>query len=383
MEPISPDLDDVVVHENAYDEPIIDADFHLHIPTEKLLPYIRDHSVRRLVQKRGPPPFAGGQTTIRYAEAKGTAQSHDRVHGIAATSAEIREVADKLAIDVPIVQPGTNLELARSNYPTVTNALTRAYNDYVIDNVVDEPDDVYATMLLPNWDVDFAIEELERVGAEPGIAAAQNWMTTYKLWGDIEYDPIFETLEELDLNLVLHVTGENGLGPSLTSESVRTHTFALVSGLGYAAIANATNMIMTGVFDQFPDLSVSFQEAGTNWLPYVAYRLDEIYQSYPRDVALGERFVRNDEETLARRPSEYVFDNLYVSTQPTAYANIPNSSHVTGLLDACRAGETFMYTSDWPHLTLDPADWLYNTPHIDDELRGRILYENSAEFLRL
>lgn len=383
MEPVAPDLDEMVVHEDAYDQPIIDADFHLHIPTEKLLPYVRDDVVRDLVAERGAPPFAGGQTTIRYAEARGTADPHDRVHGIAATTGEIREVADELAIDVPIVQPGTNLELARSNYPTVTNELTRAYNDYVLDVVVDATDDVYATMLLPDWDVEFALAEIERVGSEPGIAAAQNWLTTYKLWGDVEYDPIFEQLVDLDLNLVLHVTGENGLGPSLTSESVRTHTFHLMSGLGYAAIANATNMVMTGVFEEFPDLSVSFQEAGTNWLPYVAYRLDELYQSYPRDVALAERLVRRSRRSLERLPSEYVFDNFYVSTQPTPYPNVPNSRHVEGMLDACRAGETFMYTSDWPHLTLDPADWLFTTPCIDGDLRARILYENSAAFMRL
>ncbi|MFB6160195.1 MAG: amidohydrolase family protein [Haloferacaceae archaeon] len=376
-------LDEFVVDERAYDDYIIDADFHLHIPTEKLYPYVEDPYVRDVLEEHGPPPFGRGQLAVKYSKARTTTEPHDRVHGIAANAEEVRAVCDELAIDVPVVQPGTNLELVRSNYPTLTNALTRAYNDYLLDNVIDVGNDVYATLMVPNWDVEFAVEELHRVGDEPGFVAAQNWLTLYKQWGDVDYDPIFEALTDLDLNLVLHVTSGDQMGGTSLTESSRAYTERLLGEWGSALIGNVANMVMTGVFDEYPDLQVSLQEAGTLWIPYVAYRLDELYQAYPHDVALGERLYRRDARELDRMPSEYVFDNTYAATQPIALPNVDRSAHVDALLTACRAGSMFMYTSDWPHVTVDPAEWLYTTAAVDDELRSRILHGNAEELLRL
>lgn len=308
-------LDEPVIDERAYDDFIIDSDFHLHIPTERLYPYIEDSYVRGVLEEHGPPPFSRGKMTVKYSKGRTTTEPHDRVHGIAANRDEIRAVCDELAIDVPVVQPGTNLELIRSNYPTLTNALTRAYNDYLLDRVIDVDDGIFATLMVPNWDVEFALEELDRLGQEPGFVAAQNWLTLYKQWGDIEYDPIFEALVDLGLNLVLHVTsGSQAAGP-LVSQSSRAYAERLMGEWGYAVIQNATNMIMTGVFDDFPELRVCLQEAGTLWIPYVAYRLDEQYTAYPHDVGLGERFYRRNKRrstgcpattcsrTSSRRPS--------------------------------------------------------------------------------
>ena len=376
-------IDELIINERAYDDYIIDADFHLHIPSEKLFPYVEDPYVRDVLEEYGTPPFSRGQMTVKYSKGRTTTEPHDRVHGVAANSEEIRAVCDELAIDVPIVQPGTNLELIRTNYPTLTNALTRAYNDYLLDKVIDVDDDVYATLMIPNWDVDFALEELDRVGSEKGFVAAQNWLTLYKQWGDIEYDPIFDAITDLDLNLILHVTSGNQMGSSLVSESSRAYAERLVGEWGYAVMQNAANMIMTGVFDDYPDLQVSLQEAGTLWIPYLAYRLDEQYTAYPHDVALGERFYRRGKRKLDRMPSEYVFENMYAATQPIALPNVPRSDHVEALLTACQADRMFMYTSDWPHVTVDPAEWLYSTPGIDDELRANILHRNAEAMLRL
>jgi predicted TIM-barrel fold metal-dependent hydrolase len=370
--------------EKAHQERIIDLDFHLHIPYTVLIPYIEDDYIRDMVDRCGAPPTSGPKTmSISYAKNKRTKESHDRVHGIAATSDEIREVCDELAIDVPVVQPGTNLPLHRSNYPTVANELTRAYNDFLIDKVIDVDNEIYANIMIPQWDVGLAVEELERLGNQEGIVAAHNWLTSAKLWGDKQYDPIFEKLSELDLNLVLHVTSGQAFGPKLDRESTQTYSEQMVYGYGYHVMANAINMVMSGVFDKFPDLKVSLQEAGSMWIPWAAYRTDEEYQSYPGDLGLSERRFEEDKRSLDRMPSEYFFENLYAATQPSAFANVHRSSHIEGLLKACRAGKTFQYTSDWPHLTLDPVKWLYDTPAIDRELRHRILHKNAEEFLRL
>jgi predicted TIM-barrel fold metal-dependent hydrolase len=53
-------------------------------------------------------------------------------------------------------------------------------------------------------------------------------------------------------------------------------------------IAYVRDIIMTVVFDKFPELDVVIQEAGTHWIPYLAYRTDEYYQIDFEEVKLVE-----------------------------------------------------------------------------------------------
>jgi predicted TIM-barrel fold metal-dependent hydrolase len=48
----------------------------------------------------------------------------------------------------------------------------------------------------------------------------------------------------------------------------------------------------------------------------------------------------------------------------------------------CKAEETLVFSSDWPHHTFDTPNWLY-TKHIDDSLRNRIYYETAEEVFGL
>jgi predicted TIM-barrel fold metal-dependent hydrolase len=44
-----------------------------------------------------------------------------------------------------------------------------------------------------------------------------------------------------------------------------------------------------------------------------------------------------------------------------------------------------MYSSDWPHATFDPLNWLFENPHaISDDMQRKILSENARKlFSRL
>lgn len=371
-----------VVHERAYDEYVIDSDYHLHVPSEKLYEYVEDRALREKMERWGPPPKGDGPNTMKTSYATEIERSglHDRTHGVAINRDEIVESARELGIDVAIVEPGTHLPFEQAgNYPELATALAKAYNDYVLDRVVDVDRGVWATLMVPHWDVEAGLAELDRLGDEPGFVAAQNYFTGEKLWGHTDFDPLLEKITDLDLPLFLHVAG----GSAPHSESWRTFTELIVGGLGYNLVANVVNMVMTGVFDKYPELDVAFQEAGTNWLPYVAYRADEQYQTSPEDLALQERMRELDQEYLQRMPSEYMFDNLHVATQPITLPNMDRQRDVEAMLTACRAGETFMYSSDWPHVTVDPANWLFDDPSIDDELRAKILHETTEEVVRL
>jgi predicted TIM-barrel fold metal-dependent hydrolase len=373
---------ELLAHEEAASEHIVDADFHLHMPPENLYPYVEDSMIRKKLEHNGPPPFGGKWPKTAYSKAPESAAEEPWAarHGGAFTAEDISAVKERMGIDVTVVTPGTSIPLGRGMYPRVSNALTKAYNDYVLDKVVDIDDGIYASAFVPHWDVEFAVEELDRVGSEPAIVAGQNWMTTERLWGDYEYDPIFEKLVSLDLPLQLHIK-KLSTGPQLRRLSMATQVEKLIASDGYAALANVINMIMTGVFDDFPELQVLVQEAGVLWIPYMAWRADDLYQSYTEDLKLSERFHDKDKEYLDRMPSDYLFDHFSVTTQPMSIGQVKPRSHIQPLLEVCHAEDMFLYSSDWPHGTLDPVDWLFDLP-IDEELRHDITHNNAQQLLR-
>lgn len=368
--------DEALMHEGTAEETIIDADFHLQIPNEAFFPYIRDDEVRAKVEKRGAPEktYMGWKGT--YAS---ETDSVGNAQGIAATAEEIIDARQEMGIDITIVNAGLKFPNA-ARYPTIMNELTRAYNDYVLEEVVDIDNGVFATLLLPVWDVDFTVEELERVGDHEGFVGAHQWFSRAKPFGAIEYDPIYEQLVDLDLPLTLHPSAAYSSRFSQIGDTMRSYVEVSTTSMGHVMMANVMNMIMTGLFEKFPDLKVVIEEAGTLWIPYVAYRADEIYQSYPEDVFLVERMQELDRKYLKKMPSECIFENMYTTTQPIA---LPKRSDLAeAALKLSHAEEMYMFSSDWPHGTVDAPNWMFENNQIDDDLRSRIAYKNAESVYR-
>jgi len=356
---------------------IIDTDFHLQLPLEELNQYVNDPMLREKLENHGPPrePILGWKGGY----ATDSDESAETFHGVAIDREEIGEVIDDLGLDAVLVNPGTHVPFAAARYPTLKNILLRAYNDYILDHIVDVNAGIYAAMVVPSWDAQLGVKELDRVGSEAGIVGAQGFFSKMRPWGAVENDPIFEELIALDLPLLLHPLGITGRFDPI-SDTMRTWPELQVVGVGHNLMANVVNLVMRGVFDKFPELNVVVQEAGTHWIPYLAYRTDEYYQIDSEDVKLTERMYERDREYLDRMPSEYIFENMYVTTQPIALP--PRKDHIEAMLTLNRAEEMFMFSTDWPHNAMDPTDWLYDTPGVDSDLRKRIFHENALEVLR-
>jgi predicted TIM-barrel fold metal-dependent hydrolase len=126
---------------------------------------------------------------------------------------------------------------------------------------------------------------------------------------------------------------------------------------------------------------VVFQEAGHWWLPFVKYRIDEFYEMHPEDIAILPRKRASGERYLEQTPSVYLEDNVYLCTQPFALPR--NSREATNMLDLSMAKDMFVYSSDWPHQTLDPPTWFYTTNAFDQKMRDAILHENANEILNI
>jgi predicted TIM-barrel fold metal-dependent hydrolase len=364
------------VPEEAFDERIVDMDFHVNPTEEELLSYVEDErALDKLTTEFGATPVMG-KWDAAYAIPSG--EEGLFTQGRAEHAEDVRRAAETIAVDDPIVNTGVN-NIPLQHHPVLKNAVVQASNDYMLDNFADEG--LYSSMTLPKWDPEYAVEEIARVGDEDNIVAAYSWFDPKVPWGNERFDPVFEALVEHDLPLLLHGSLAYWPQHSYIGDDMLTWTEVLGFDWPIHGMLNVVNLIMRGVFDKFPDLNVVVQEAGHWWLPFVKYRMDEFYEMHPEDIEVTPRKMASGERYLDQTPSDYLRDNIYLCTQPFALPR--NSGEARKMLELSMAEDMFIYSSDWPHQTLDPPTWFYTSKAFDDEARESILSGNALDILNI
>jgi uncharacterized protein len=99
-------------------------------------------------------------------------------------------------------------------------------------------------------------------------------------------------------------------------------------------------MIFGGVFERFPDLMLVLSEYGVTWAGPMMWRMDRAWE-------LGDHELAG----LTRAPSETVRRSVRFTTQPLDEPPVQSQLH--DALELMHAGETLMFSSDYPHWDTD------------------------------
>jgi predicted TIM-barrel fold metal-dependent hydrolase len=92
--------------------------------------------------------------------------------------------------------------------PDVAHALARAYNDWIADFCRPAPARLFAAAILPLQNMDFALEELQRVSGIPCFRAAflRPMFLEDRYLNHPYYDPLWAELERLGITAAVHPT---------------------------------------------------------------------------------------------------------------------------------------------------------------------------------
>jgi predicted TIM-barrel fold metal-dependent hydrolase len=214
------------------------------------------------------------------------------------------EVMDRYGIDVQVLSlsaPGLE------QFPVEKGrALAAASNDALAEAIRRYPDRLRGYAALAPKDPEAAADELERAVTELGLIG---W-NTHSNFGDSyldepRYRPILERAEKLNVPVYLHPTV-----PSVPQ--VRTYGFALAGspfGFGMETAMCMMRLIYSGAFDRYPNLTVILGHLG-EFLPFVFKRVDWAYE---------RPFDPTARPALAKKPSEYLASNVYVTTSGNYY----------------------------------------------------------------
>jgi predicted TIM-barrel fold metal-dependent hydrolase len=263
-----------------------------------------------------------------------------------------------------VIYPSVGMLLC--NHPDVDykRACFQAYNRWIAEYCAADPTRLLGCGQTALRSVDEGIADLEEIAAAglrgvmmPGAPG------TEQDYDDPIWDPFWEAAVDLGLPLSFHILTARGggwRGPRLNSFMSIIRSIQDIMG----------TLVFGGVFERHPGLKVVCVEADAGWVPHYMYRMDHAYNRHRNWLAPGV--------TLARKPSEYFAEHIYVTFQDdwTAFRFADEMNW-----------RRLMWANDFPH---SDSTWPWSqellaehTRHLRPEQVKAVLSDNVAELYRI
>jgi len=160
---------------------------------------------------------------------------------------------------------------------------------------------------------------------------------------DRKYWPIFEAA--CAANAAIYIHPRNMPDPCSFMIRADVDLSGALWGFQMETGVHAMRLIVSGVFDQFPNLKIILGHMGEG-LPYWLYRIDYMYRAYTRG--------RNK---LKKTPSQYVKDNFWITTSGM------NTHPVLKYCVEVLGSDHIMFAIDYPYQeSPEAADFMNSAP---------------------
>jgi predicted TIM-barrel fold metal-dependent hydrolase len=333
---------------------IVDVDLHHQIKDWKEVAAFVPHGLRhRVLRANGPPMARHGY--------KAVGAPKDLPADDPAYVAE--EYVRKRGVDRAVLT-GSLLSLGVQPGPDLSAAIARGVNDWTLEKWVRPYDCFKGSILIAQQDPAQAIEEIDRLGDDPGMVQVLMCSAAESPFGRRAYHPIYEACARHNLPLALHLGGEGaGISARPGSAGHPTTYFEWYGGLPLSYMAHIISMISEGVFEKFPTLKVVLYEGGIGWLPHLTWRFDKNWKAEHAAVPW-----------LRHPPHHYIYENFRSTTYPLE--KLP-SADLRDILGMVKADRTLLFSGNYP-------SWQYGDPfemveEIPAEIRGRVMGDNAVE----
>jgi predicted TIM-barrel fold metal-dependent hydrolase len=257
--------------------------------------------------------------------------------------------------------------------PDVAAALARAHNNWTHDYCQYAPTRLKFAAQVAFHNVPAAVAEARRAVHELGAVAVignPNPINGRHVH-DPEMEPLWEAIEELEVPVGFHPTGQSSLRDDIARRYL-DHPNGRVIGV---AGRNPTelmycfaSMAAGGVLERHPRLRCAFLEGTCGWLPWWLWRLDEAW----------EKFGPGSEVQISQLPSQYFFRQCYVATDA-------DEKVLRQVVEAV-GDDAIVVSTDYPH-----SDGLFPTAiqefvaleGVSPKTKAKILWDNCARLYRL
>ena len=279
---------------------------------------------------------------------------------------------DRDGVIAEVLYPTMGMVLCNHPDPVFQDACFRAYNLWLQELVSDAPDRLFGVGQTALRSVEEGIADFRRIKDQGFVGVMLPGDPPIESdWFDEVFFPLWETSIELELPISFHTlaSGRNKRAASdlLTVGKSKNVNFGMeVLRANQDAI---TDFVLGGVFERYPALKLVCVEAGAGWIPDYLHRMDHFYHHHRALYKV---------EDMERLPSEYFFENVYVTLQDD-----PVALSLIDRLDAKR----LLWANDYPH---SDATWPWSrnilaeqAKGLTDEQRRWLVHDNVKELYNL
>ncbi len=327
--------------------------------------YLRHAALSFRERGRSPPGLLNVQPGMLYQDMFGRIPHGQQADAVIGEGTHrqvelVRRAMDSMGIDYTVAFPTPMLLLGMHPQAEVEVALGRAFNRWLVEELLPREPRIKAMMYLPFNDPEACVEVVEEFADAPGVIGFTVVSTRYKPVHHNSYMRLYAALQATGKPLAFHSGfhwGDESMKQMNRFISMHAISFC------YFNMIHLTNWIINGIPERFPELKVIWVESGLAWLPFMMQRLDSEYM------------MRSSEAPMLRRqPSEYIRD-MYFTSQPLETSNLKLTQ---ATMEAIKADTQLLFASDWPHWDFDLPTTITDLPFLSEQAKRNILGLNAA-----
>ena len=279
------------------------------------------------------------------------------------------EAMEAEGIDVAVMFPSRGLSvLTRPDIdPGLGAAIARAYNDWMYDFCSVDPNRMFGAGMISVYDINDAVAETRRAVKELGFKAVfvRSNVIVGKNWHDPYFEPLWDTLEELDVPIGFHEA--SGSMSKQAGEHFDNFMLRRVYAQPFEQMMGLGSFVGGGVLERHPNLRAAFLEANCAWLPWLLWRIEEMHE-LELDAYMPE---------LTESPIELFKRQCWVSIEP-------DEGPARYALDYI-GNDQVVFSTDYPHgdSRYPNAVNAFLELDISDEDKRKILWDNCARFYKI
>ncbi len=265
-----------------------------------------------------------------------------------------------LALTAPGAQPMLDVAEAKG--------IAQRANDLLAESVARYPDRYIGMTTVAPQDPAWSAREIVRGARTLGFKGVQiNSHTQGEYLDEPKFDPIFRALAETGQPLYIHPSSppDSMIGPML-----EVGLDGAIFGFGVDTGMHLLRLIITGIFDRYPDLQIMVGHMGEA-LPFWMYRINYMHQASVR----SQRYARM--QPLKKTITEYMRSNVLITTSGMAWAPaIKFSQSVLG-------EDRVMYAMDYPYQFVPDEVRTHDLLDVPLAVKKKLMQTNAERWFKL
>ncbi|MGI9522491.1 MAG: amidohydrolase family protein [Hyphomicrobiaceae bacterium] len=239
-------------------------------------------------------------------------------------------------------------------------ALAHAMNAWQQAEWTSQEPRLKASIVVPYEDGAAAAGEIDAWASHKDFVQVLLMSRTAEPLGQRKYWPIYEAACRNDIAVGIHAFGYGGY--PITGGGWPSYYIEEMSGHSQCCQSVLASMVLEGVFEAFPSLRLVLIEAGFAWLPSLVWRLDKHTCKF-----------RSELPHLKRMPSDYIRQNVWITTQPMEEPN--RRRHLNDIIEWI-GWDRLIFATDYPHWDFDDPEQALPI-RIDGEQQKKFYRENA------